>query len=265
MTPLIVFYWLMFILVSMFGVLNLIIGLFCENTMKVALKTERDIMLSQEDARREKIEKLKQAFMKMDEDGSDLEPVDLFPIVCDLLKSQDLEISYDQYVGCFSCFDRERSGMISQASFLDFARYVAVMARLIACQEAAEARMPSQGGGDESTLEAAEVEEPPCEEDIQRRLDAARAQLEEALRETATQDDIDEARLRVQMDEERLQRARQEFEDLRSKVKAEEETTGRPSRVSSNPSNGEVKHYEEDQQGAATQRKKGCFPACGRK
>merc|ERR1712072_692743 len=47
-------FWLIFVFVTTFGVLNLIIGLFCENSMKIALETEREIKKSQEEERLEK-------------------------------------------------------------------------------------------------------------------------------------------------------------------------------------------------------------------
>merc|ERR1712093_380398 len=69
-TPELVIFWLLFVLVTTFGVLNQIIGLFCENSMKIALETEREIARGYEELRMQKLEVLKQAFVKMDADGS---------------------------------------------------------------------------------------------------------------------------------------------------------------------------------------------------
>merc|ERR1712187_680809 len=53
-----------------FGVLNLIIGLYCENTIRIALNNEREIMQSQEAERRQQLDALRTAFRRMDKDGT---------------------------------------------------------------------------------------------------------------------------------------------------------------------------------------------------
>merc|ERR1711972_671155 len=68
--PALACFWLVFVLVTTFGILNLIIGIFCENMMKISLDTEREIMKSEDDLRRQKLEDLRKAFMRMDTDGT---------------------------------------------------------------------------------------------------------------------------------------------------------------------------------------------------
>lgn len=215
---------------------------------------------------------------KEDESNDALSPDVLFPAVQELLQSQELEVTLPQYSALFSFFDREKFGVVSQVGFVDFARYVAVMAYLSACQAQAEAPRESVSGKPADDAEAsddpeaegaADAEEQPCEEDVQRRLDSARAKLD-ALGASALEADetgaggIDEERLKVQMDEELLARKRQELEELRAGARAEEDAFAAAQRPSGR---GEVKHYEQDGPGAQSPqpRKKGCFPSCGRK
>jgi hypothetical protein len=67
-TPFLSIFWLFFLLLATFGVLNLIIGLFCEHSAKIANETERDILKSQDELLQEKLEALKAAFVTMDKD-----------------------------------------------------------------------------------------------------------------------------------------------------------------------------------------------------
>ena len=43
------FFWLIFIFATTLGVLNQIIGLFCENSMKIALETEWEIRANEDE------------------------------------------------------------------------------------------------------------------------------------------------------------------------------------------------------------------------
>ncbi|CAK0808988.1 unnamed protein product [Prorocentrum cordatum] len=196
-----------------------------------------------------------------DESNDAVDPVGLFPAVRELMQSKELAVTLPQYSALFGFFDRDGVGSVSQTTFPDFVRYVAVMAYLGACRESGSGRPVDDAG-------AEDAEEQPCEEEVQRRLDETRAELE-ALGASALEPDatgaggIDEERLKVQMDEELLARKRQELEELRARARAEEDALVAAQRPSGR---GEVRHYEQDRAGApGPQRKKGCLPACGRK
>merc|ERR1719262_992056 len=69
-TPHLAAFWALFVLVTTFGVLNQVIGLFCENSMKNALDREREISLGMDSVRRARLAALRLAFERIDTDQS---------------------------------------------------------------------------------------------------------------------------------------------------------------------------------------------------
>ena len=53
-----------------FGVLNLIVGIFCENAMKTAAQNETEWLKNRDAKRRKVLNHLRESFLKMDMDGS---------------------------------------------------------------------------------------------------------------------------------------------------------------------------------------------------
>merc|ERR1719230_2104623 len=68
-TPVLSLFWLIFIFITTFGVLNLIVGVFCENAMKHAAITETELLRSKEEQRKQLLNHLRGSFRKMDLDG----------------------------------------------------------------------------------------------------------------------------------------------------------------------------------------------------
>jgi voltage-gated sodium channel len=121
-TPFLAIFWLLFLLVTTFGVLNLIIGLFCENSMRIALETERDIVRTQDEVRREKLECLKRAFVRMDKDGTGDITKDEF---AEAIQNNDDVIDNLMALGLaeekdlFDAIDADRSGTLEFNEFFE--------------------------------------------------------------------------------------------------------------------------------------------------
>jgi hypothetical protein len=69
-SPTLAVFWILFAFVTTFGVLNLIIGIFCDNMMRVAMTTEKKFKENEEAQRKRKLEDLRTAFTSMDKDGT---------------------------------------------------------------------------------------------------------------------------------------------------------------------------------------------------
>lgn len=68
--PLAAGFWYTFIFITSFGIMNVIIGLFCENVMVAALESQKEMKQNFEERRLEHIINLKKLFQELDQDGS---------------------------------------------------------------------------------------------------------------------------------------------------------------------------------------------------
>eukprot|EP00746_Dinoflagellata_sp_MGD_P075617 gnl/MRDRNA2_/MRDRNA2_30413_c0_seq1.p1 gnl/MRDRNA2_/MRDRNA2_30413_c0~~gnl/MRDRNA2_/MRDRNA2_30413_c0_seq1.p1 ORF type:complete len:989 (-),score=177.88 gnl/MRDRNA2_/MRDRNA2_30413_c0_seq1:106-2853(-) len=69
-TPWVLPYWYIFIFITSFGILNVIIGLFCENVMQTSLDSRNAIEASHETLRQARLDELNELFQEMDDDNS---------------------------------------------------------------------------------------------------------------------------------------------------------------------------------------------------
>lgn len=113
---------MMFILVTTLGVLNLIIGIFCENLMTIASRREHDIAINQEDARRQKLEELRRAFQRLDlNDSGDISRNEFNVAITtnrELMKSLT-ELGLDEEKDLFDAIDADHSGKLDFNEFFD--------------------------------------------------------------------------------------------------------------------------------------------------
>jgi voltage-gated sodium channel len=68
--PLVMVFWYLFIFLTSFGILNVILGLFCETVITSALEQEKNLRALEEDTRQENFRQLKTLWESMDKDGS---------------------------------------------------------------------------------------------------------------------------------------------------------------------------------------------------
>jgi len=121
-TPLLGGFWMVFVLVTMLGVLNLIIGLFCENSIKVALETEKEIMKHQDNKRRAQLEALQRAFMRMDPNGNGeiTRPVfDKAIVENEEVVAAMTALGLDEEQDLFDVLDADHSGSLEFKEFFD--------------------------------------------------------------------------------------------------------------------------------------------------
>jgi len=67
-------------------------------------------------------------FKELDQDGNgSLEPTELYPVIIDMTQAHHLSLDLDQCARFTDIFDDERTGVISQKEFVNFARFLVVM------------------------------------------------------------------------------------------------------------------------------------------
>eukprot|EP00746_Dinoflagellata_sp_MGD_P144906 gnl/MRDRNA2_/MRDRNA2_77607_c0_seq2.p1 gnl/MRDRNA2_/MRDRNA2_77607_c0~~gnl/MRDRNA2_/MRDRNA2_77607_c0_seq2.p1 ORF type:complete len:428 (+),score=66.41 gnl/MRDRNA2_/MRDRNA2_77607_c0_seq2:1-1284(+) len=69
-TPWVICYWYLFVFITSFGLVNVMVGLFCENVFAKAVENEREMAAINSEKRLENLEKLAKVFKEMDQDGS---------------------------------------------------------------------------------------------------------------------------------------------------------------------------------------------------
>mmetsp|Transcript_10241 Transcript_10241/g.21692 ORF Transcript_10241/g.21692 Transcript_10241/m.21692 type:complete len:560 (-) Transcript_10241:58-1737(-) len=121
-SPYLAVFWLLFVLTTTFGVLNLVIGLFCENTFKVAKDAEREIMQSHDEVRQERLKALRKAFEDMDDDGSgSITREEFFQAMTeneDVMASMTA-LGLDEETDLFDSLDADKSGSLEFNEFFE--------------------------------------------------------------------------------------------------------------------------------------------------
>lgn len=69
-SPITMIYWYLFIFLTSFGILNVILGLFCETVITSALEQDKQLKLLEEDTRQKNLQQLKGLWESMDKDNS---------------------------------------------------------------------------------------------------------------------------------------------------------------------------------------------------
>merc|ERR1719453_2103464 len=69
-TPWVAAYWFLFIFITSFGILNIIIGLMCDSVLTAAQENEAELEKLDEAQRLQRLERLNDLFHKLDIDGS---------------------------------------------------------------------------------------------------------------------------------------------------------------------------------------------------
>lgn len=120
--PWVVVYFYLFTFVTTFGILNVIVGLFCENIMMAANESERELAQASEDRRLTILWKLKELFVSLDQDGSESISRDEFYRA---LEEDDQVLTCLEELGLqdeahlFDILDIDQSGSLSVPEFFE--------------------------------------------------------------------------------------------------------------------------------------------------
>jgi len=121
-TPLLALFWLAFIFLTQLGLLNLIIGIFCENALVNAESTERELLQGRDEKRRATMVNLIKAFDEMDLDGDGIisHPEYIHAITTDVTVMQCfIELGLSEEENLFGTLDPDSSGGITLDQFFD--------------------------------------------------------------------------------------------------------------------------------------------------
>jgi voltage-gated sodium channel len=120
-------YWMVYIFVTMLGLLNLIIGIFCENACTTAAANEDNILERLDEHKSRVLNNMKVAFLEMDEDGSgEIDKDEYYHAINHNKKVQDaLKIlGLDNEDGLFDKIDADKSGAVSFDEFMEGATLI---------------------------------------------------------------------------------------------------------------------------------------------
>lgn len=121
-TPLLITFWAIFVFFTTFGLLNLIVGIFCEHAMKTAAENEREILQSREEARRKTLNNLREAFMAIDDDKSgSISKKEYISAITSNEKVMNafIELGLHEEENLFETLDADRAGNITFDQFFD--------------------------------------------------------------------------------------------------------------------------------------------------
>lgn len=126
-TPWLIGFWITFVFLTTFGLLNLIVGLFCENAIATAAANEQAILASRDAQRRKTLKALRQAFVEMDTDNSGsiskLEYTEAILENDDVMTSLEI-LGLDEEENLFETLDADKSGIITFDQFFDGAMLI---------------------------------------------------------------------------------------------------------------------------------------------
>merc|ERR1719191_2234858 len=115
-------YWMLYIFVTMLGLMNLIIGIFCENACTTAAANEENIVERLDEHKHRVLNSMKVAFIEMDEDGSgEIDKDEYYHAINHNKKVQDAlkMLGLDQEEGLFDKIDADKSGAVSFDEFIE--------------------------------------------------------------------------------------------------------------------------------------------------
>jgi voltage-gated sodium channel len=115
-------YWMLYIFVTMLGLMNLIIGIFCENACTTAAANEETIVEKLDEQKQRVLNNVKVAFMEMDADGSgEIDKDEYYYAITHNNKVQSAMkiLGLDQEEGLFDKIDADKSGAISFDEFME--------------------------------------------------------------------------------------------------------------------------------------------------
>lgn len=119
-TPWVVIFWYIFTFITSFGIMNVIIGLFCENVLDAAMAQEKDQAKKSEEVRKEHLENLKNLFLVMDSDNSQTITRNEFMSAMgnneEVIKTME-ELGLSEDASLFDTLDVNQSGTLSLQEF----------------------------------------------------------------------------------------------------------------------------------------------------
>eukprot|EP00746_Dinoflagellata_sp_MGD_P039380 gnl/MRDRNA2_/MRDRNA2_19496_c0_seq2.p1 gnl/MRDRNA2_/MRDRNA2_19496_c0~~gnl/MRDRNA2_/MRDRNA2_19496_c0_seq2.p1 ORF type:complete len:260 (+),score=36.58 gnl/MRDRNA2_/MRDRNA2_19496_c0_seq2:248-1027(+) len=121
-TPELIAFWLLFTFLTTLGLLNLIIGLICENAIGNVAADELESQKLREEERARKVLELRQAFLEMDIDQSnDITREEYMNSIHENLNCVDilLHLGLGEEANLFDTLDANRDGSLTFAEFFD--------------------------------------------------------------------------------------------------------------------------------------------------
>lgn len=136
-SPALIIFWSMFIFFTTYGLLNLIVGCFCENAMKISSENEKEILENRDQQRFHILRHMQEAFTSMDLDGTGTISKKEFTI--GILNNRAVmdaftELGLDSEENLFEVLDSDNEGLITFDQFFDGASLI------MKGQEAAKAK-----------------------------------------------------------------------------------------------------------------------------
>eukprot|EP00746_Dinoflagellata_sp_MGD_P020836 gnl/MRDRNA2_/MRDRNA2_148556_c0_seq1.p1 gnl/MRDRNA2_/MRDRNA2_148556_c0~~gnl/MRDRNA2_/MRDRNA2_148556_c0_seq1.p1 ORF type:complete len:615 (+),score=129.25 gnl/MRDRNA2_/MRDRNA2_148556_c0_seq1:103-1947(+) len=120
-SPQLMLFWIVFVFIGSFGMLNIIIGLFCENILQAAADAEKSMSVLQDQLRKKQMEMLKDVFMVMDTDGSRTLSHDEWCIALEMPEVHDIleKLGLGEEDDLFGQLDVDKNGLLDFEEFFD--------------------------------------------------------------------------------------------------------------------------------------------------
>lgn len=125
--PALILFWSTFVFFTTYGLLNLIVGCFCENAMKLANENEKEILESRDQQRMHILRHMKEAFDSMDDDHTGT--ISKKEFTQGILSNRTVmnaltELGLDSEENLFDLLDSENLGVITFDQFFDGASLI---------------------------------------------------------------------------------------------------------------------------------------------
>eukprot|EP00746_Dinoflagellata_sp_MGD_P149748 gnl/MRDRNA2_/MRDRNA2_81738_c0_seq2.p1 gnl/MRDRNA2_/MRDRNA2_81738_c0~~gnl/MRDRNA2_/MRDRNA2_81738_c0_seq2.p1 ORF type:complete len:574 (+),score=89.42 gnl/MRDRNA2_/MRDRNA2_81738_c0_seq2:120-1724(+) len=126
-SPALFFFWATFVFFTTYGLLNLIVGCFCENAMKLANENEKEILDNRDQQRMHLLRHMKEAFSSMDDDASGT--ISKKEFTNGIMGNRNVmdaltQLGLDEEEALFDTLDSDNLGVITFDQFFDGASLI---------------------------------------------------------------------------------------------------------------------------------------------
>lgn len=121
-SPFLIIFWSIFIFFTTYGLLNLIVGCFCEQAMKSAADTEREMLANRDEKRMAVLRNMQAAFNSMDKDGTGT--ISKREFTMGIISNEKVHDAFSQLgleeeENLFDRIDADKEGVISFQQFFE--------------------------------------------------------------------------------------------------------------------------------------------------
>jgi voltage-gated sodium channel len=126
-SPALFIFWAAFVFFTTYGLLNLIVGCFCENAMKLANENEKEILENRDQQRMHLLRHMKEAFSSMDDDSSGT--ISKKEFTNGIMGNRNVmdaltQLGLDEEEALFDTLDSDNLGVITFDQFFDGASLI---------------------------------------------------------------------------------------------------------------------------------------------